>query len=222
VTAPRHHPGPVRDGDPDRGPPATIDGALAPIPRPWYARPVLEVARDLLGARVVRDDDLGRRVGRIVEVEAYDGPDDRASHARVGPTARTAPMFGEPGHAYVYLVYGMHHCLNVVAHPVGRASAVLIRAVEPQDGPGAASGARTAAGPGLVGRWLDIDRTCSGLDLTIGRSIWLAHGARLDDADVLTGPRIGVGYAGPDWATLPWRFGVRGSPALSRPFPGPA
>lgn len=194
----------------------------APIPRSWYARPVLEVARDLLGTLVVREDGSGVRVGRIVEVEAYDGPEDRASHARVGPTARTAPMFGEPGHAYVYLVYGMHHCLNVVAHPAGRASAVLIRAVEPLGAPEGPRSRRMASGPGLVGRWLAVDRSCSGLDLTLGRALWLAHGERPGDAQVLTGPRIGVAYAGPEWAPLPWRFGIRGSGALSRPFPGDA
>lgn len=206
------------DGGPGRGPPVEPADA-APIARAWYARPVLDVARDLLGARVVREDGSGRRVGRIVEVEAYDGPDDRASHARVGATARTAPMFGEPGHAYVYLVYGVHHCLNVVAHPAGRASAVLIRAVEPLGGPDETRPARVAAGPGLVGRWLAVDRSCSGIDLTLGRALWLADGDPVADADVLTGPRIGVAYAGPDWAPLPWRFGVRGSAALSRRFP---
>lgn len=203
---------------PDRGPPHR-DVRLQPLPREWYARPVLEVARDLLGTLIVREHTGARLVGRIVEVEAYDGPHDRASHARAGLTARTAPMFGEPGHAYVYLVYGVHHCLNVVAHPAGRASAVLIRSLEPLEAP-AALGARAASGPGLVGRWLSVDRSTSGHDLTTGHGLWLSEGSHVPDADVLTGPRIGVAYAGPDWAPLPWRFGVRGSRALSRPFPG--
>jgi DNA-3-methyladenine glycosylase len=180
---------------------------------------VLEVARDLLGTRIVSDRGPLRRVGRIVEVEAYDGPHDRASHARVGPTERTAPMFGEPGHAYVYLVYGMHHCLNVVAHPAGRASAVLIRAVEPIVAGSGVEPARVAAGPGLVGRWLAVDRSCSGLDLTLGHGLWLTPGEAVSDADLVTGPRIGVAYAGADWAGLPWRLGIRGAAALSRPFP---
>ena len=127
-------------------------------------------------------------------------------------------MFGEPGHAYVYLVYGVHHCLNVVAHLAGRASAVLIRSVEPL-APATPPGGRTASGPGLVGRWLSVDRSASGHDLTTGHGLWLSAGTRIPDADVLTGPRIGVAYAGPDWAPLPWRFGIRGSRALSRPFP---
>jgi DNA-3-methyladenine glycosylase len=179
---------------------------------------VLEVARDLLGTLVVRELEGERRAGRIVEVEAYDGPHDRASHARAGHTARTAPMFGPPGHAYVYLVYGVHHCLNIVAHPPGAASAVLIRALEAGSTAGPATGPRAAAGPGLVGRWLGVDRSCSGHDLTSGQGLWLTAGTPIPDADVLTGPRIGVGYAGSEWAALPWRLGVRGSTALSRPF----
>jgi DNA-3-methyladenine glycosylase len=205
----------------DRGPPGPPD-TLAPLPRAWYARPVIEVARDLLGACIVREDAGGWRMGRITEVEAYDGPHDRASHARAGRTPRTAPMFGAPGHAYVYLVYGVHHCLNVVAHEAGAASAVLIRALEPVDGSGPPSGPRAASGPGLVGRWLSVDRGCSGHDLTSGQGLWLTAGARVPDADVVTGPRIGVAYAGPAWSGLPWRFGVRGARALSRPFPATA
>jgi DNA-3-methyladenine glycosylase len=179
---------------------------------------VLEVARDLLGTLIVREQHGQRRAGRIVEVEAYDGPHDRASHARVGLTARTAPMFGAPGHAYVYLVYGIHHCLNVVAHPDGGASAILIRAVEPLIGTPDALAPRAAAGPGLVGRWLPVDRACSGHDLTMQRGLWLTHGAPVAEGDVVRGRRIGVAYAGDPWTDLPWRLGVRGSPALSRPF----
>lgn len=204
---------------PDRGPPSDDHARHAPIPRDWYARPVLDVARDLLGTLVVRERDDVLRVGRIVEVEAYDGPHDRASHARVGPTPRTAPMFGAPGHAYVYLVYGVHHCLNVVAHPEGAASAVLIRALEPLAGFPPDAGPRVAAGPGLVGRGLLLDRRDSGHDLTLGHGLWLSHGAPVDDAEVLRGPRVGVAYAGPDWASRPWRLGVRSSGALSRAFP---
>jgi DNA-3-methyladenine glycosylase len=178
---------------------------------------VLEVARDLLGTLIVRHVAGVLRVGRIVEVEAYDGPDDRASHARAGLTARTAPMFGAPGHAYVYLVYGVHQCLNVVAHPQGRASAVLIRALEPVSPAGGHT--RVAAGPGLVGRWLSVDRASSGHDLTTGDGLWLAAGASIPTTGVVTGPRVGVAYAGPDWAARPWRLGIRDSAALSRPFP---
>jgi len=104
------------------------------VSREILARPTLQAARSLLGARLVRDDETGRRVGRVVEVEAYGGPEDRASHARFGRTTRNAVMFGPPGVAYVYLVYGMYHCLNVVTEPAGRAAAILVRAVAPVEG----------------------------------------------------------------------------------------
>ncbi len=177
-----------------------------PFPRGLLAHGTLDAARALLGARLVRDGDPARdggggssghsatRVGRIVEVEAYIGEGDLASHARMGRTPRNAAMFGPPGHAYVYLVYGMHHCLNVVTEPASTPAALLVRAVEPLAGTDAmraalersparaarrsAAGARRArrprhatpdarlaAGPGLVAAAFDIDRTCNGLDL---------------------------------------------------------
>ncbi len=127
---------PPRD-DPSAGtvdPGRALDGI--PFPREILARDTLEAARALIGAWLVREaDDAGaRRVGRIVEVEAYIGGADQASHARMGRTPRNAAMYGPPGHAYVYLVYGMHHCLNVVTEPVGKPAAVLVRALEPLRG----------------------------------------------------------------------------------------
>jgi len=159
------------------------------------ALPSLEAARRLLGARLVRDDRSGRRVGRIVELEAYIGTDDRASHARFGRTARNAVMFGRPGIAYVYLVYGMHHCLNVVSEPEGRAAALLVRRVVPLEGAHLMREARVARlraarrdddtdrarrdarriaalatseltdGPGLVTAAFGLDRSWTGVDL---------------------------------------------------------
>src|SRR4029077_10717948 len=114
--------------------PVEVREPLSVVDRRLLAGPTLEAARGLIGTRLVRDDATGRRVGRIVEVEAYLGPDDRASHARFGETARNRIMFGPAGHAYVYLVYGMYDCLNVVTEPAGVAAAVLIRAVEPLAG----------------------------------------------------------------------------------------
>jgi DNA-3-methyladenine glycosylase len=191
--------------------------------------PVL-VAQRLLGMLLVREDGAGVRAARIVETEAYDGPGDRASHARAGRTRRTEVMFGPPGHAYVYLVYGLHHCMNVVCGSDGVAAAVLIRAVEPVLGTGIMRArrardhgpdARLAAGPARTCQALDIDRSCGGIDLTTDRRLWLASddSEPLGATDIARGPRIGVEYAGPGWSDRPWRFGIVGSPALSKPFP---
>jgi DNA-3-methyladenine glycosylase len=143
-----------------------------------------------------------------VETEAYVGTDDLASHASRGRTARTAPMFGPPGHAYVYLIYGMYHCLHVDTEQDGVAGAVLIRAAEILEGPPG-----SASGPGRLGRWLGIDRSLSGRDMTVP-PLYLSSGDRLPEAAILSGPRVGVDYAGP-WAERPWRFWVGGSPGVS-------
>ena len=188
----------------------------------------------MLGARLVREDARGRRAGRIVEVEAYIGRDDRASHARFGPTERNRVMFGWPGTAYVYLVYGMYHCLNVVTEPEGRAAAVLIRAVEPIEGADAMQAARRASrgghqardvpaarlasGPGLVGVAFDITRADNLADLCDPASPLRLEAGETPGA-VATTPRIGIGYAPEPWLSHPWRFIVPGSPSLSRARP---
>lgn len=222
------------------------DGPRATLARVLLAGDSLAAARALIGARLVRDpapearagDPLAaRRVGRIVEVEAYIGVEDRASHARMGPTARNRVMFGPPGIAYVYLVYGMHHCLNVVTGPDGRAAALLIRAVEPLEGieamraarravarhrpPGEAAAARLAAGPGLVGAAFSIDRSLTGLDLCAAGSPLRLEPAPGDEPapDVVTTPRIGIAYAGEPWISRPWRLLDPSSPSVSGPRP---
>ena len=205
------------------------DAAVGEIlSRSFYARSVHDVARDLLGMIVVRawPDERGPRrlAGRIVEVEAYDGPRDRASHASKGRTRRTEVMFGPAGHAYVYLVYGMHCCLNVVTGPVGYPAAVLIRALEPVEGidgmdPGRARPSRIADGPGRLTRALRIDLALNRADLCAAGPLCVEVGEAVRDRDVVRGPRVGVDYAG-RWAMKPWRLGLRGSAALSRPFPG--
>ena len=206
--------------------------SLQPIDRVLVSGDAVSSARSLLGALVVRDDAAGRRVGRVVETEAYAGPSDQASHARAGRTARTSVMFGPPGLAYVYLVYGMHHCLNVVCGPDGRAAAVLIRAVEPvagidvmrkRRGRTAGTDADLGAGPARTCQALDIDRGLSGLDLISDQRLWLADdGTHVAADEIVSGPRIGIEYAGSEWAGRPWRFGVAASGSLSKPFAGAA
>ncbi|MBI4169638.1 MAG: DNA-3-methyladenine glycosylase, partial [Acidobacteria bacterium] len=196
--------------------------------RSFYRRPVLEVARDLLGMTLVREvrDGKGatlRLAGRIVEVEAYDGESDLACHASKGFTKRTEPMFGEAGHAYIYLVYGMHCCLNVVTGPVGYPAAVLIRAVEPLAGCDRAGRVRArprqiASGPGKLTRAFRIDLSLNRVDLCDPGPLYIERGQRVPGRLIVRGPRIGVEYAGA-WSRQPWRFGVRGSASLSRPFP---
>lgn len=170
------------------------------LPRAYFDRPTLQVARSLLGKYLVRENGEKRTVAKIVEVEAYVGPEDRASHASRGRTPRTEVMFGPPGVAYVYLIYGMHHCLNVVTEQKGYPAAVLIRAVELASG--------LVDGPGRVCRMLQIDRGLNRLDLTQGRALWIEdRGLRVAAERIAAYPRIGVAYAG-EWAVKPWRFRV--------------
>jgi DNA-3-methyladenine glycosylase len=165
----------------------------------------------MLGKVLVHETDGVRRAGRIVETEAYVGPDDAASHARVGQKGRAAIMYGPPGLAYVYLVYGMHHCFNAVTERDGYPGAVLVRAVEPLEG------TERGNGPALVCRALHIDRTSTGLDLTSSASgLFLEDAPRILDGQVSVGPRIGVAYSGA-WAAHPWRFWLADSPHVSRP-----
>ncbi|HZV02768.1 MAG TPA: DNA-3-methyladenine glycosylase [Planctomycetota bacterium] len=183
------------------------------VEREFYDRPALEVAPELLGKLLLRR--IGRKVlaGRIVEAEAYMGLDDQASHARRGPTPRAKIMFGPPGFAYVYMIYGMHHGMNVVCDREGVASAVLLRALEPVRGIEGATD-----GPGKLCRALSIDRALNGEDLVVGKKIWIE-----DDGVTLphvTTERVGVSYAG-EWARKPWRFCAQGCPHVSRPRPPP-
>lgn len=185
--------------------------AGARLPREFYARDTRLVARALLGKLLVHRDGQVLRAARIVETEAYHGPDDRASHARFGATARTAVMFGPPGTAYVYLIYGRSHCMNVVTGPEGFPAAVLIRAAEPVEGC-----LHSTRGPGNLCRALGILRQQDdGRDLT-GDQLYLLDAPR--PGRVVTGPRVNVAYAGAH-AARPWRFAVAGSPWVSRPAP---
>lgn len=179
-----------------------------PLDRAFYARPTEVVAPDLLGRLLVRAVDGHTRAGRIVEVEAYGGPDDLASHAARSQTGRARIMFGPPGIAYVYLIYGVYNCLNAVTGPEGAAGAVLIRALEPVP----PLVARTD-GPGRLCRALAIDRSLNGEPLD-GDRLWIA-GEAADDRAIAVGPRVGIEYAGVD-AARPWRFWLRGNRHVSR------
>jgi DNA-3-methyladenine glycosylase len=179
----------------------------------------------------VRVLDGVRLSGRVVEVEAYVGEEDQASHARFGRTMRNAPMYGPPGHGYVYLIYGIHHCLNVVTEREGYPAAVLIRALEPLEGleemrvrrwPRPAEGPRNrsdlllTSGPARLCQALNIDRRFDGIDLCApGALLFLEEDASIPDGAVATGPRVGV--RGDEVAvTVPWRFCVRDSQYVSR------
>lgn len=178
-------------------------------PRSFYARETLVVARELLGMHLIHVGPEGEQVGRIVETEAYKGPHDLAAHsARGRKTRRTEVMFGPPGHAYVYLIYGFWNCLNIVTAADGMPHAVLLRGLEPVRGI-----TNTTHGPGLLCRALHIDRGLNGADL-LGDTLWLEKPARYRAPRVGRGPRIGVDYAG-DWASKPWRFFDKDSPYVS-------
>jgi DNA-3-methyladenine glycosylase len=182
----------------------------AKLDRAFYDRDAVTVALDLLGKHLVHVDGGVERVGRIVEVEAYLGPHDLAAHSARGLTPRTRVMFGPPGHAYVYLIYGMHHCVNVVVEPEGKAAAVLLRALEPIGG----LEGRTQ-GPGLLCKAMGIDRRHNGLDL-LGPKLYLRAPDQELPIKVLRRPRIGVDYAGA-WARRLLRFYIKGNPFVSKP-----
>ena len=187
------------------------------MPRTFYRRNCLIVARALIGRVLVFDAAAGRVAGRIVETEAYRAATDAASHAFRGRTARNAVMFGEPGHAYVYFTYGMHHCLNLVTEPAGSAAAVLIRAIAPICGLDRmarrrrAADARLASGPGNLTRAFALTRAEDGLDLTRGR-LWVSDLAADREGHALVrGRRIGIRQA----VELPWRFYLEHHPSVS-------
>jgi DNA-3-methyladenine glycosylase len=200
----------------------------AKLQRGFYRRPATEVAMALLGCWLVRRHP-GRGggsflAGRIVETEAYAGESDRACHAAVGRTARNAVMYGPPGHAYVYFIYGMYDMMNVVCQPSGIPEAVLIRALEPACGVEimqARRGVRRvhdiASGPGKLCRALGITRTLNGVDLR-GEELWIVAGGLDRDEGIARGPRIGVDYAGRD-ARRPYRFWLEDNPHVSRRLP---
>ena len=200
--------------------PATV-GQPPTLERGWFDRPSVELAPDLLGCRLWHESADGIVGGRIVEVEAYRGPEDLAAHSARGLTPRNAVMFGTPGHLYVYLIYGLHHCMNVVAGPGDKPEAVLVRALALDDGLDLARARRgprvpderLASGPGNVGQALGVDRRLNGLDLVLGA---VRVEPRTGPAPRISlGPRVGVAYAGA-WAARPLRFWITDDPHVSR------
>ena len=179
-------------------------------PRAFYDRDTVVVALDLLGKHLIHVSGGVEYVGRIVEVEAYLGPQDLASHSSRGLTARTKVMFGPPGHAYVYLVYGMHCCMNVVTERDGHASAVLIRAVEPVK-----NVEGSTRGPGRLCKAMHIDRRLNGHDL-VSDDFHIADPPVSGPVSIVKRPRVGVDYAG-RWAKRLLRFYILGNPFISKP-----
>jgi DNA-3-methyladenine glycosylase len=194
------------------------------LPRSFFARPSVEVAPELIGRTLVRRlPDGARLAGRIVEVEAYE-PGDPASHGNRPRTAFNDRMFGEPGRLYVYFTYGNHWMMNAVTRQTGTASAVLLRAIEPQEGLDAMAAARgrsriedLCSGPGKLCQALSVDRGLDGADLVRGRDVWIEAGSPPAPHAIATGIRVGVSV-GHD---RPWRFWEADSRFVSKGRPGP-
>jgi len=198
---------------------AAMSDEFTPLPRSFYARDVLDVAPDCVGKVLVHAAPEGLLAGRIVECEAYRGPEDQAAHSSNGRrTARTEVMFGAPGHAYMFLLYGSSWALNLVTGNEGEPQVVLVRAIEPVRGVEIMSARRgfpasrreISNGPGKLCHALGLDRTFYGADLTVG-PLFLSDGPI---ADVGCSARINIPYAG-TWVERPWRFYERGNRYVS-------
>lgn len=182
---------------------------LTKLPRSFYDRNTILVAQELLGKYLVRLNNNIEQIGKIVEVEAYLGAHDLASHSSKGLTTRTKIMFGPPGQAYVYIIYGIYHCLNVVTEKEGYPAAVLIRALEPIKN----ISARTQ-GPGLLCRALEIDKAFNGYDL-LSKDFYIAESTNENITRIIKRPRIGINYAG-HWAKRLLRFYLAGNKFVSK------
>ncbi len=184
------------------------------LPREFYARPALQVARELLGMRLVRLDQGRRLAGRILETEAYSGEDDQGCHCRHGRTPRTQVMYEQAGHAYIYFTYGMHWMLNFVVEREGFPAAVLIRAMLPEEGleiiaerRGAQAPVRWTDGPGKICQALQIDKSLNGADLcNRAAGLFVELDEAIPDDRVTIGPRVGLNKTPEPWKSIPWRF----------------
>ncbi len=200
----------------DSSAPSLAELRAARLERAFFARDALVVSRALIGARLVHVlADGSHRVARIVETEAYRGPTDAACHARFGLTKRTRTLFGKPGVAYVFLIYGMHDCLNAVCMAEGAGHAALVRAVEPMSG---IAPTLRGDGPGRLTRTLGITRAHDGVDFVTSDTLFIAVAGANAAQTVVATPRVGIAYAGND-ALEPWRFLDGESRHVSRPSP---
>ena len=187
------------------------------LTRAFYDRSALQVARDLLGCRLVRVQDGQRLAGLIMETEAYQGQDDLGCHASAGKTPRNAVMFGPPGHAYVYFTYGLHWMLNVVTEGVGLPAAVLIRAIQPTEGqalmtknrPYRAGKRGWTDGPAKLTQALAFNDAFNGMNVCDPtNALWIEEGLPIHDAQVQKTPRVGLNSVPEPWRTIPWRYVV--------------
>jgi DNA-3-methyladenine glycosylase len=188
------------------------------IERDFYNRPALDVARDLLGCRLVRLQSGARLAGLILETEAYQGEEDLGCHASAGKTPRTSVMYGPPGHAYVYFTYGMHWLLNAVTDTEGSPSAVLIRSIQPVEGSDLMAAHRPyralqtgwTNGPAKLTQALGINGAFNGVDLCDqANGLWIEPGEGIYDEAVAQTPRVGLNSVPEPWQTIPWRFVVK-------------
>jgi len=179
------------------------------LPRTFYDRDTMQVAKDLLGKYLIKRSNGIEQIGKIVEVEAYLGQHDLAAHSSKGLTKRTEPMFGKPGYAYVYLIYGIYHCMNVVTEKQGIGSAILLRALEPIKNLDAKTN-----GPGLLCKAMGIDKTLNKHDL-LSDDFFIAELNTAEKFSIESKPRIGVDYAG-EWAEKLLRFYIQGNPYISK------
>ena len=180
----------------------------------FFDRPALQVARELLGMRLVRLEDGVRIAGKIIETEAYRGEEDLGCHCRAGKTPRTQVLYGPPGHVYVYFTYGMHWMLNFVAEPVNHPAAILIRAIQPCEGleiiqkrRGKQPPEHWTDGPAKICQALNIDKRFSNADLSAPDAvIFVEQDQPIPDSNVTTGPRVGLNNVPEPWKSIPWRF----------------
>jgi DNA-3-methyladenine glycosylase len=184
------------------------------LSRKFYNRPTLTVARELIGARLIRILDGIKLVGLITETEAYIGEEDLACHAKAGRTPRTLPMYGPPGHAYIYFTYGNHWMLNAVTEREGFPAAVLIRAIQPIEGVDIMSERREGRdtfGPGKLCQAMGITKSENTVELTeASAGLWIEAGISVPDKNVTIGPRVGLNTVPEPWFSKPWRFLVKG------------